>query len=365
MMYLDLFGSELRNQRPSSGQTLGSNHNNYIRSVLDHNIEQAKQYYGSRSFTIHGDNLLLKILDQVSIHIQTDDAIFLDFVQRQADYFARNVGITSGIHFGTIHHDKFFDGSETVVFSIQQRVSLTELETSWRTYPCLRFYRLPWEHMGVFLPISGTYPDCPGLSVVGIDIPTLLMKYRFYLRDAVKNKTTIQRGVFLTRYVYPMSLEEIADHMFLNRIIRSVLGQEESYVEPNGKLPSQRAFGRSSIHLEVMAVGAIIKNHHNTRYEELLEKIPLLYAKNALELLALPEVAVTTQSRLLLFMSRLDYLPVLMELTKGSTVNNSHHNDWKRLCQQLLRDNLLTKLESLSPTLYKATKEKINVVLSY
>jgi hypothetical protein len=94
-------------------------------------------------------------------------------------------------------------------------------------------------------------------------------------------------------------------------------------------------------------------------FVNILHNIHLIFSMDASELLASNDDASTRYLKFYFFITRLDHLLFLYDVARSKDGMNRHFiNDWKRMAQRFLRDNVLQ--DQFSYTLTKEIKEKLD-----
>lgn len=336
MQYLELFTQEYIEKAPITGLII-SRDIPYIRKLYEFNTTQIFTYYESRNFAVKNTNILSRVSEHISPHLEYDVYRYLDFIESRLTFLGKQFRFTSDIEKGEIHNGEFFNNDEEIIFSTDDDISIDSLTKNWKRLECLRIYKHPRNDTKLLLPLGREDGSRSGLSVIGVDLRKLAIKYREFVREQKNKDSPLNKNHFVIKYVLSTTIGDIVDHMLLNRIMDLYYGRD--IVTPRYKHPFKIFEPEVQINRYVENTLDVITSK-NLDFVNILHNIQLVRNIDATMLLLLPDMAGTRQSRWAMFVTRLDHMLFLYEIGKKSNSNRHIINDWKRLAERLHRDSI-------------------------
>ena len=339
MLYLDIFDRGYLSQSPVTGISVPSDIN-YLRRLYTFNKDSIEQYYLDRSFTVKNTHILSRFLEHLSPHFSYDSYRYIEYVDDKVRYLAKHFKFTSDIEKGLVHPPYFFGNEgEEIIMVEYEPFDVKDVVKNWRTAPCIKIVTQPRNDTKLLLPLGNDDGSRGGLSVISLDPLKLALKYREFMREQYKN--TLEDGIvlnknhFVMKYVLNTTVEDYTDHMLLNKVMDKFYNQDEmvprfkhkfKIFEPNAQL--DRYVDET---LNVIS-------ERRLDFVNIMNNIQLIFSLTASDLLALPEMSGTRQSRWALIVSRLKYMCFIYDVSKDKERNKHFINDWKRLVQRLEQD---------------------------
>jgi hypothetical protein len=315
---------------------------NYLRRLYTFNRDTIQDYYLSRNFAVKNTHILSRILVHFPSFLNYDTYRYLDFTNDRTKYLAKHFKFTSDIEKGLVHPSYFFGNSgEEIIVSSYQNFDVMDAERNWKTSKPITILTQPRNDLKLLMPLGTDDGSRSGLDVLMINIPMLAIKYREFVKEQSVRETTeegmiLSKNHFVIKYVLPTMMEDLIDHMFLNKMMDKFYGREE--VTPKFK-------HRFKIFEPDLQVQRYVDNtldvitSKNLDFVNMMRNIQLMFKKDASELLAMDELGATRQVKWSILVSRLDTMIFLYDAakTKGG-MNNHYLNDWKRLVKRMDRD---------------------------
>jgi len=347
-MYLDIFNRNYVYRTPVTGVVMPTDIN-YLRRLYIFNKDSIENYYQSRNFAVKNTHILSRILEHFPSYLNYDSYRYLDFSQDKTKYLAKHFKFTSDIEKGIVHPSYFFGNEgEEIIISNYENFNVQEVEQNWKKAKSISVLKHNRNDTKLLLPIGNNDGSRPGLDAVLINIPKLSIKFREFIKEQTvryNNDDTIvlNKNHFVIKYVLSTMMEDVIDHMFLNKVMDSFYGREE--VIPKFK---HRFKIFEPIHQISRYVDQTLDVITNKRLDfmNILHNIQLIFKFDASELLALDDFGITRQMRWSIIASRIDYMLFLYDVAKNKDINKHYLNDWKRLAIRTLQDNSLNGMFS-------------------
>lgn len=343
MLYMDAFDRGYIERTPVTGVQLPSDIN-YLRRLYQFNKDSIETYYVERSFSTKNTHILSRYLEHIAPFLGYDVYRYLQYADDRTTYLSKHFKFTSDIEKGIVHPPYFFgNNGEEIILVEYETFDVGKFISNWKLEPCIRVLTEPRNDTKLLLPLGNDNGGRGGLSVVVINPLKLALKYREFMRVQVKTEmeggVVLNKNHFLMKYVLSTTVSDIIDHMLLNKVMDKFYGRDE--VTPKYKHRFKLYEPTTQIKRYVDQTLETIKNK-NLDFVNLLHNIQLIFNIDAAELLTLPELSGTRQSKWALVVSRLEYMVFMYEVCKSKDMNRHYINDWKRLVTRMERDNSIT-----------------------
>lgn len=341
MLYLDLFEKAYIERTPVTGVVIPSDIA-YIRRLQNFNKDNIEAYYLSRTFATKNTHILSRYLEHITPFLNYDLYRFVEYAMGKTEYLSKHFKFTSDIEKGFVHPPYFFGNrGEEIIFSSYDPDSIKETQLNWKLSPCFHILKHCRNDTRLLLPLGTDNGSRGGFSVIVLDPVKLAVKYREFIREQYNNSLTggvvLNKNNFLMKHVLNTGLEDIIDHMLLNKVMDGFYGREE--VTPKLKHRFKIFEPTNQINRYVDQTLDTITNK-KIDFVNILHNIQLVFKVDASELLVLPEFSGSRQSKWALVSSRLEYMCFLYDVAKEKNMSRQHINDWKRVVQRLERDNV-------------------------
>lgn len=339
MMYLNVFERGHVERTPVTGVQI-PNDINYLRRLFSYNKEAIEQYYLERSFSAKNTHILSRYLEHLSPFLGYDVYRYLQYADDKTTYLSKHFKFTSDIEKGIVHPPYFFgNGGEELILTEYDTFDVKSFVFNWKLEPCLKIVLHPRNDTKLLLPLGNDNGCNGGLGVIVINPLKLALKYREFMREQTKAEMeggiVLNKNHFLMRHVLNATLADIVDHTLLNKVMDRFYDREE--VTPKFKHRFKIYEPTTQLNRYVDQTLDVITNKR-LDFINLMHNIQLVFKLDASELLVLPELAGTRQSKWAMVSSRLEHMVFLYDVCKAKEMNKHHINDWKRLVERMERD---------------------------
>ena len=340
MLYFDLFNQNHLNQLPVSKVRYPRDYS-YIKRLYTYNIDTIKNYYRNRNFFVKNTHILSRYLEHFSPHFDYDLYSYIDYIETRSDFLSKHFQFTSVIEKGIVHPPYFFgnDGQE-LILSNSQIENIHVKETQWKDLTSIKILRTHRDDTKLLLPLAKDDGSHSGLDSVMINPIDLVLSYRQFLRSQREQDSgdfDSLKSQFIIKYVLVNMLPDIVDFVLLNRVMNMFYGIENA--EPSIHYRFKLFEPKKQLERYCSDVLNVITKSHLT-LPMMLKNIPLVSAKDASELLSLPDLGYFRQIRWLFYITRIDYFLFLVDASAYLHSSQYYINDWKLLTTRLLQDTI-------------------------
>lgn len=285
----------------------------YIRRTYKTLIQDVKGYYRNAPKYVESTNLFALLIQQFVVNMHLDDSQWIRYIENQATGAARNLGLVSPINKGKIFTKGITLGphSEEVAMANYEKFKTEGLGKIWRELKPVKY--LYHTRTDTSLPIMNNTTPGKAYGVITVNIPMLMVQYRYWLRWQ-KNLGIMQfENVyrFIGSVVLPNMIESFLDIAYFNRLDRA------SQDIQNPTFPVQHPFYLTDMNprldklSERVNIEAIMKG---IEIEGLAWITPMVVNENLFQVMALPREPVTYQNEWAYALARLPYIRYLCRM---------------------------------------------------
>jgi len=342
MLYLEIFETEYKNKVPITGIRTPTDYN-YLKRLYQFNYDSIIDYYSTRNYSVKNTNIISRLVEHFPTLAGYESYRYLEYSTDKTKYLAKHFKFTSDIEKGIVHPSYFFgnDGSDIIISSYQP-FNIKQAEVEWKTINCISTLLHNRNDIKMLLPLGTDDSSRSGLNSLMVNIPLLAIKYREFCKEQTYHEykgegTVLNKNHFVIKHVLPPMVSDIFDHVILNKLKDRFYGNEE--ITPKYKHKFKLFEPTTQLNRFIENTLDNITNK-NMDYINVLRNIHLLFNKDASDLLAIPEIGTTRQSKWAIIASRLSHMLFIFEVASKSKDSNRHYlNDWSRLAKRLYSDN--------------------------
>lgn len=336
----------------------------YIRNRYLSELNKLKEYYRTREIFIDNKHILAKLVDLLDASLTIDINKYYEIIDTQAPYIARQLGLVSNISNGTIFENIFYKGnSYEIINSVTTDILVFELEKKWKDKECLKVTYTDETDLDFHL-LNGSKPkNKTSLTVFELDIPLMMMMYRGWAKERLKNGMNTSSQAFIATIVLPNALDNMLDLTLFNRFIK--LTNDEYIKDFRIKHPIpvlDYSYGVDKIYKEV------IKDVYNNNIylDQMLSTIPVMVNNNTKDALHINRPFPNRQSEWVIWVSRVYYIGFILDTLgrRGIRKNLDIFNTLPYLIKEL--KNRSTNVYSmLNDTLLVEFEKNIETIENY
>lgn len=320
----------------------------YVKSGLQRNISQAVLYYRSKIFSVKSNHLLVNLLDSSETSVLGDIESFYNQVQYKALRLGSIFNMTTSVSFGQIFDGVFLGkGSKEIIIATDDAMNPLELEANWQDIESVKFLDHPKSDTSLLLANGKAYSDEEGYSVICVNIPSLLVQYRCWLKEQMANEQagepTFSTAVFVHKYILPNLLHSQLDVAIFNRVNNLVKGA------PMGMPKYRHAFTLIDYNDRLdKSLNTSVKQIKNKDVDffNTMRQVPMVSVENLLELSKLPENAPTYQIVWAELAARIKLVSFLVDAnpSHGSKQSQQYLNEIKAIFDHMDQSNGLQRI---------------------
>lgn len=285
----------------------------YVRRTYKSLINDVKSYYRQAPKYVESTNLFALLIQQFVINMNMSDDQWIRQIEELSKGASRNLGFVSPINKGKIfmHGITLGPQSEEVAVSSYARFPVEGLGKSWRELKPVKY--LYHTRTDTSLPIMNNTTKGRAYGVISVNIPMLMVQYRYWLRwQANLGRVQFENVYrFVGSVVLPNMLESFLDIAFFNRLDR------ESQGIPNPTYPVSHPFYLTDMNVRLDGLAKQINFEtilKGVEIEGLAWITPMVVKENLFEVMELPREPITYQNEWAFAMSRLPYVRYLTRM---------------------------------------------------
>lgn len=347
MLYLDIFDKQYIDKSFVTGLVLSSEIN-YLRRVYTFNKDSISSYYKKRNFAVKNTHILSRIIEHFPVYLNYDNYRYLSYSDDKIKYLAKHFKFTSEIEYGIVHPSYFFGNNcEDIIIAGYEHFNVNNFVNNWKNENCINILKHNRNDSKLLLPLGTDDGSKSGINSLMINIPKLTIMYREFIKEQMTNlnndSVVLNKNHFIIKYVLSNMVEDLIDHMLLNKVINKFYNIEE--VVP--KFKHRFKIFEPTIQLNKYVDNTLdVITNKRLDFMNILHNIQLIFKIDASELLCLPDIGYTKQVKWALLVSRLDHMKFLYDVAKSKDMNKHYINDWKRLATRILKDNNIKNMFS-------------------
>lgn len=281
------------------------------------------EYYRNRERAVKNTHYLSRLLSASLPDIRLNEYDYLNIANSSAIYIAKQFKITSSVNMGAIHKSIFYgDNSYEALLFVKGNVDYFAIKDYFINYSPIRVIYSEDSDMDYYIPYSNKNFTTPRLSVYEIDLVGMLVQYRWWAKWRLSNGDSTNPNVFIATIVLPNMMCTIFDFSIYNRFINI------SRMIPNEKPINRHPFSiidMSNV-MDRVLLDVYNKVHdQNKELSHILKFIPMVYYKDAKELLDIKHRYNNTNTEWLIVLSRVfvvrDMLNIMGERGMDTNLN--------------------------------------------
>lgn len=316
----------------------------YLRRVYATQIQEVMQFYHRYPKRVDSPHLLGTLLNNIPVRWDLDDYRYVNYVEDAASGVSRNLGLTSPSYRGRLHESGITLGPKTeeVLLSVDAPFELKGFHHDWPHRAPLNY--LYHSRTDLDLPVPNNTAPGRGWGVATLNIPMLMLQYRYWLRQQVGLEQPESLFRFLGGYVLPNAVASYLDIAFFNRLARQALGIT------NKNFPSQHPFYLTDHSKRVQDLHQFLLEQQIPKgqdIEQIFYTLPALVKPRLSEITALPKEPITRNNRWALQLARLPYVKFLVDVSvRHGQGDRSHLNTVYTSLVAALSDNSFNSVGS-------------------
>lgn len=311
----------------------------YLRRSYFDEVNKIEDFYHNRVYAVKNQHLLVRLINLISIPFTYSYDRYTDVAINRSMYIAKNFKLAGTYNKGELFKGEFYgpDVNE-VIFSLDDYFNVDHVRKNWKNVEAVKVFIHPKSNIDLLLPIDRKTSSETGLAVIGINIPLLALQYRMFIEDQMSKRSDggiLGTQHFVHMYVIPNMLRYQTALITLNR------AKNLFYGSPMGESYFKHPF---SIHHYEDKVDRVLNQQLKTISEKRLDFItalrmlPSLVHSNLYDTLLLPDFPSTIQGSWVYYLSRLNVIRFLIDLTGERSLSEN-----REILKDLRLDTLYIK----------------------
>lgn len=321
----------------------------YLRNRYLIELEKIKVYYRERDSGVNNNHILSKIIDLLDASINLEVNKYYEIVDTQGPYVCRQLGLVSNINNGDVLQNIFYkQNSYEIINYVTTDILTYELETNWKNKECLKVTYTDETALDFHLLNGSKIKNKESLTVLELDVPLMMLMYRSWCKDRLRNNRSTDSNVFISTIVLPNALNNMLDLTLFNRFM--CLTNEIDIPSFRIKHPIpilDYSYGIDNIYKEV------IKDIYNNNIylDQMMSTIPCIYNITMKDALFINRPYPNKQSEWVIWVARIKYISFLLNVLgyRGIVKNKDVFNTLPYLLKELKNrsTNVYSKLNGV------------------
>lgn len=318
----------------------------YVKRMYAGMLKDVKAYYHRAPKFCDSRNIIANMIQHFLIDFKADNATFARQIERAAEPMVRMYGLVSAINRGRIYPTGVTLGPQTeeILISTYEAFDMQNLKTRWRDLQPIRY--LYHTRTDCNLPIMNNKTPGKGYGVTLINIPMLLVQYRYWLFSQFGNAEPSIENVyrFVGAYPLPNAIDSYLDIAYFNRLSRQAYGIKN----PNYPLPHPFYLTDMVPRLDKLAERTNMQiGARPLTLETFAQATPLVVKDNLYQLIQLPKEPITMQNEWALAIARFPYIKYLVHCVRNS--RSSDHNELNQVIREI-RESMYSQTFKMNGT---------------
>lgn len=284
----------------------------YIKRMTLRELQRITNYYSRRSRFVNNSHLLSNLVKILRPELDLSIVDYFRHVDNVGENISRRFDFVSTSWKGEIREDIFSQNEKVVFLYTNKDIDIFSFPTNWRYMIPIRVLYTNEYRLDYYQYDETREYTTPNILVLEVDINTLLLMYKYWGLERLKNDESINPNYFIAQVVQPKLAIASVDIILFNKFINTFYSVPmESYI--TYEHPIHLVDTNSYIHGIYRDICRVIKST-KLPLEQLLMTIPTIYNKNMLDVLFINMPYYTRQSEWILWLSRLRYVVFLLDI---------------------------------------------------
>lgn len=269
-------------------------------------------YYRNRTGAVDNTNIFSRIITLASPDIDLNIGDYFKYTDANVDYITRQFKLTSNISMGIVHNNIFYKDNEyTIIRHINTDINISKLKDNWINRSPIRVIYTTETDIDFYILDKHKIPNDTTITIVEIDTTLMLLMYRYWTKERLKEDRSINPNYFVYNIVLPNTIKTMLDIVLFNRLRK--LYYKESMKDFRIHHPFNVLDYSSNIDRMYRLV---LDNIVNTPapLEQILYTIPTMVYPTMLNALYINSPIYNKNSEWVIWIARLEYIVFLLDL---------------------------------------------------
>jgi len=192
----------------------------FIKRRYKSELLRIKEYYRNRERVTSNSHMLNKLIQLIVPNIELSDINYLKIVSADAIYYARHFGLINNNSFGSYKENMFYNSNSIeVLYYVENYIDILNLKNNWKELVPIKCVYNEDTDLDFYVPYGKKDYTSLHMSVYEVDIIMLMMQYKYWALERIKNNDGISPNTFLTMVVFPNMMDSILNISLFNRFI--------------------------------------------------------------------------------------------------------------------------------------------------
>ncbi len=274
---------------------------------LDYDLINA--YYKNREIRIANTNILVRLIKQLDTDINKDIIDYIEYINIDYRYKAKALNLTNDLNKGTIF--KSLIGETSVII---ENSFLNPFECD--TYDDLSVIKVLYTD-NTDLKMNHPTTIKTGNYVFMLDIVGMMVQYRKWSFDRIKNGTNNSPNIFVSQVLYTNLIKDILEFGIYNRFYTNIFSEDSVSTHTIAVRDYDNKVNNVLLKLNDKL------RSKQLRYTQFLQYIPMPFNKDAYELLFFGNLNTNRQNIWAIFLSRIKIMNEIMEFLGSKNVRRN------------------------------------------
>jgi len=310
----------------------------YIKRKYNFEINKVKDYYRGKNRAVNNRHILNRLITILAPTYTLEDFDYYSRVDSNSRLVSKQFNIVSNINKGKVLNNELYGGnSEELLLYTESDIDLGSFKYTWMTATPIRCIYSSSSDVSFSFPYENITLPKNSFHIFEIDITMMVMMYKYWCIERVKEDNSTNPNVFIATMVLPNIIDSLIDIRIFNRYLDIAVGNSV-----NEEIVNVHPFPIVDYTKGIDDVlKQVVKDTGNTSIplEQLLLSIPVIVEDNALEIVKLTHTYFTAQSKWVLYISRIKVILKLLKVfnKRGIARNKDIVNELPFILKTILR----------------------------
>jgi hypothetical protein len=254
-------------------------------------------------------------------------------------YLSKDLDISTSINRGKILEESIIENSNTLIYSTNYDYDQFDLENTWMDYTSLKVVYHDGFGLGLNHPTN--IGELVTLSVFEIDLKLLMIQYKYWSLDRLKNDLSTDPSIFVYTFILTNLIPYYLDISIMNRFFNY---ETKPVIKTTNTFSIRENTFKVNKELKSLNKRLMKKRMY---YEEFLKSIPLVKYDTLYDMLRTPYNTINTNNRWCYFISKSEVLIDIIEFlgNKGIKGNAKHINQLFMFMKRLKSSNTIMSMD--------------------
>lgn len=294
----------------------------YIKRVMLRELERVTYYYHSRSRFTNNEHILSKLIRILRADIHTDSFDYFKVVNTSSEYISRRFGFVSNISKGVVLNNVFYKDEKVIINYVTSDLNnINNLKYNYNNLSPIRVIYSNDCTIDFYQFDNSKTNNFQTLTIVEVDVDLMLVMYRFWALDRLKNEDSINPNYFVPQVVLSNMVKTYIDVAIFNRFMNLFYGSKM-----NDSIITNHPFHIINLNkqIDTVLIDVVDKvKNTNITIEQLLLTVPTIINENMVKALFINRPFYNKQSEWAIWVARLKYICFILDILGDSSISRN------------------------------------------